>query len=109
MKAGSPSCWYSNSWAMASLWSGLRLSLARSLRSASATEVTPWSSLRLVSALSLSVGPSYRGRAVVTVGGAPVKVVWKVLVVVVEVDGVVVVVVVVVEVVVVVVVVVVDG
>ena len=85
---------------MASLWPGLRLSLASSLMSASDT---PWSSLRLVSALSLSVGPSYRGRAVVAVRGAPVKVVWKVLMVVVEVDAVVVVVVVVVVVAVVVV------
>ena len=91
---------------MASLCLGVRLSFARSLRSASAT---PWSSLRLVSALSLSVGPSYRGKAVVV--GAAVKVVWKVLTVV-EVDAVVVVVVEVVVVVVVVVVVdvvVVDG
>lgn len=60
-----------------------------------------------MSALSLSVVPSYWGRAVLAVRGAAVKVVWNVLVVVVEVDAVVVVVVEVV--VVVVVVVVVDG
>ena len=91
VKAGRPSCWSSNSWLRASLWPGLRLSLPRSRRSASGT---PCSSSRLVSPLSLSVGPSYWGIA----GKVVVE---EVLTVVVKVDAVV-------EVVVVVVVVVVD-